>query len=138
MMEKHRYYDVPGDTYPLHLLDDTKFNRDCISWSMRFDDVLDAELLRDSLSELLDMGNWRKLGGRLRTKVFDTPLAPALLLCLSPTAPFLSISLYISPVILTEFHRLIENSQMANWKSMSHMNSPMIIQPWPSPTTPST
>lgn len=136
MMEKHRYYDVPGVTYPLHLLDDTKFNRDCISWSMRFNDVLDAEMLRDSLSELLDMGNWRKLGGRLRPKVYTLSLRSN-----SPTyAPLsLSLSLLVILVILTNgIHRLIESSQTANWKSTSHMNSHITIQPWLSAMIPST
>jgi hypothetical protein len=136
MMEKHRYYDVPGVTYPLHLLDDTKFNRDCISWSMRFNDVLDAEMLRDSLSDLLDMGNWRKLGGRLRPKVYTLSLHSN-----SPTYPplSLSLSLLVILVILTDgIHRLIESSQTANWKSTPHMNSHITIQPWLSAMIPST
>jgi hypothetical protein len=37
---------------------------------MRFNDVLDAEKLHDALSELLEIGDWRKLGGRLRFKVW--------------------------------------------------------------------
>lgn len=134
MMEKHRYYDVPGDTFPLHLLDDTKFNRDCISWSMRFNDVLDAEMLRDSLSELLDMGNWRKLGGRLRPKVYTLSLPPS-----THLTTHLYLSLLVILVILTDqIHRLIGNSQTANWKSTSHMNSHMTIQPWLSAMIPST
>src|SRR4051812_27427703 len=150
MMEKHRYYDVPGVTYPLHLLDDTKFNRDCISWSMRFNDVLDAEMLRDSLSDLLDMGNWRKLGGRLRPKVYtlslrsNSPTYPPLSLSLSSLSLSLfslslSLSLLVILVILTDgIHRLIESSQTANWKSTPHMNSHITILPWLSAMIPST
>ncbi|KAK2049421.1 hypothetical protein LZ31DRAFT_457166 [Colletotrichum somersetense] len=37
-----------------------------MSWSMCFHDVLDPEMLHSSLSELLTVGNWRKLGGRPR------------------------------------------------------------------------
>lgn len=38
-------------------------------WMARFDDVLDAEKLRDSLDTLLNMESWRRLGGRLRLNV---------------------------------------------------------------------
>ncbi|CAG7559027.1 unnamed protein product [Fusarium equiseti] len=55
------------DVYPLHMLDDTETLRGTvITWTLRFDDVLDADKLHDSLSRLLDVGDWRKLGGRLR------------------------------------------------------------------------
>ncbi|KDN71211.1 hypothetical protein CSUB01_09915 [Colletotrichum sublineola] len=37
-----------------------------MSWSMCFHDVLDPEMLHASLSQLLTIGNWRKLGGRPR------------------------------------------------------------------------
>ncbi|GKT93838.1 lysR family regulatory protein [Colletotrichum tofieldiae] len=37
-----------------------------MSWSMCFHDVLDPDMLHASLSELLAVGNWRKLGGRPR------------------------------------------------------------------------
>jgi len=58
------------DVYPLHMLDDTKTLRGIVvTWTLRFDDVLDADKLRDSLSRLLDIGDWRKLGGRLRLNV---------------------------------------------------------------------
>ncbi|KAK0385862.1 hypothetical protein NLU13_7039 [Sarocladium strictum] len=55
------------DVYPLHMLDDTKTLRGItLTWILRFDDVLDADKLHDALVRLLDMGDWRKLGGRLR------------------------------------------------------------------------
>lgn len=58
------------DVYPLHMLDDTKTLRGIVvTWTLRFDDVLDADTLRDSLSRLLEIGDWRKLGGRLRLNV---------------------------------------------------------------------
>ncbi|PNP82180.1 hypothetical protein FNYG_04369 [Fusarium nygamai] len=37
-----------------------------MAWTMRFDDVLNADKLHQSLSELLSIGDWKKLGGRLR------------------------------------------------------------------------
>ncbi|OLN97802.1 hypothetical protein CCHL11_02482 [Colletotrichum chlorophyti] len=37
-----------------------------MSWTMCFHDVLDPDMLHASLSELLTIGNWRKLGGRPR------------------------------------------------------------------------
>lgn len=54
------------DVYPLHMLDDTKGCREYfLAWTLRFNDVLDAQQLHDSLSRLLEIGDWRKLGGRL-------------------------------------------------------------------------
>ena len=58
------------DVYPVHMLDDTKTLRDIvIAWTLRFNDVLDAEKLHGSLSRLLEIGDWRKAGGRLRLRV---------------------------------------------------------------------
>ncbi|KAF4333136.1 chloramphenicol acetyltransferase-like domain protein [Fusarium beomiforme] len=37
-----------------------------MAWTMRFNDVLDANRLYKSLSELLTIGDWKKLSGRLR------------------------------------------------------------------------
>jgi hypothetical protein len=56
--------------YPLHMLDDTKTLRNIVvAWTLRFDDILDVERLHDSLSRLLEIDDWRMLGGRLRLKV---------------------------------------------------------------------
>jgi hypothetical protein len=56
--------------YPLHMLDDTPSLRNIVvAWTLRFDDVLDVEKLHESLSRLLEIGEWRMLGGRLRLKV---------------------------------------------------------------------
>lgn len=58
------------DIYPVHMLDDTKTLRDIVvTWTLRFNDVLDADNLYASLSRLLEIGDWRKVGGRLRLKV---------------------------------------------------------------------
>lgn len=55
--------------YPVHLMDGSKLNHKVLGWTMRFDDVLDAEMLHSALTRLLGMGDWRKLGGRLRRDV---------------------------------------------------------------------
>jgi len=56
--------------YPLHMLDDTKTLRGIVvAWTLRFDDVLDVEKLHNSLSRLLEIGDWRMIGGRLRLRV---------------------------------------------------------------------
>ncbi|KAK1981829.1 hypothetical protein LZ30DRAFT_70613 [Colletotrichum cereale] len=59
---------VPTDTViQLSALDSSWMMRMMIpSWSMCFHDVLDPDMLHASLSELLTVGNWRKLGGRPR------------------------------------------------------------------------
>src|ERR1700733_14812736 len=40
----------------------------------RFDDVLDLEKLRPSLVQLMQIGNWRKVGARLRRNVVHLPI----------------------------------------------------------------
>lgn len=56
--------------YPVHTLDDTKtLHNIVVAWTLRFDDVLDADKLHSSLSRLLEIGDWLKLGGRPRRKV---------------------------------------------------------------------
>jgi len=51
-------------------LDDTATNRGIpLSWTMKFDDVLDPDKLHASLARLLSLGDWRKVGGRLRRGV---------------------------------------------------------------------
>ncbi|KAM0321654.1 hypothetical protein ACHAQA_010010 [Verticillium albo-atrum] len=37
-----------------------------LTWLMRFEDVLDVDMLRDALARLLERDGWRKVGGRLR------------------------------------------------------------------------
>ncbi|KAJ9487553.1 hypothetical protein VN97_g5754 [Penicillium thymicola] len=54
---------IPDDVYPLHAMDN---NPNYVDWVMRFNDALDAQMLKDSLSRLLEIGNWRKFGGRFR------------------------------------------------------------------------
>lgn len=69
MAVEARQNELPYDVYPLHSLDDSKVNYCFVNWMMRFNDVLDAEKLNEALSQLLRMGDWKKLGGRLRYKV---------------------------------------------------------------------
>ena len=58
------------DVYPFHLLDDIKIHRAAIlNFTLHFNDVLDVQKVHDSLKELLEIGDWRKLGGRIRVKV---------------------------------------------------------------------
>ncbi|KAF4951702.1 hypothetical protein FSARC_12853 [Fusarium sarcochroum] len=55
------------DVYPTALLDDTKSFRDMILyWTFHFNDVLDPDKLHTSLARLLEIGDWKKLGGRQR------------------------------------------------------------------------
>jgi len=44
----------------------------CFDFMLRFDDVMDPENLRMSLSRLLEIGDWKKLGARLRMNVSTT------------------------------------------------------------------
>lgn len=56
--------------YPVHMLDNTKTLRSIvITWTLCFNDVLDVSKLHASLSRLLEIGDWKKVGGRLRLKV---------------------------------------------------------------------
>ncbi|KAH6985360.1 hypothetical protein EDB80DRAFT_224194 [Ilyonectria destructans] len=57
------------DVYPVHFLDDLPSYRAMVlSWTLRFNDVLDADKLHNALAKLLERGDWRKLGGRVRTR----------------------------------------------------------------------
>ncbi|KAH8659820.1 hypothetical protein BX600DRAFT_513488 [Xylariales sp. PMI_506] len=58
---------VPSDiVYPVHPLD-YSYKGSTITWLMRFSDVLDGDKLHSSLTRLLETGDWKKLGGRLRS-----------------------------------------------------------------------
>lgn len=59
---------VSTDTIvPFHYYDDTKnTNGLCFDFTFRFDDLLDDRKIRDALSRLLELGDWRKLGARIR------------------------------------------------------------------------
>ncbi|KAK4210763.1 hypothetical protein QBC37DRAFT_442535 [Rhypophila decipiens] len=50
-----------------HALDDARALRDIImGLAFRFDHVLDCDKILDALARLLEVGGWRRLGGRLR------------------------------------------------------------------------
>ncbi|KAF9880513.1 hypothetical protein CkaCkLH20_02467 [Colletotrichum karsti] len=59
---------IPTDAvFQLSAMDSSWMMRMMVmSWSMCFHDVLNADKLHDSLTELLDIGHWKKLGGRPR------------------------------------------------------------------------
>jgi hypothetical protein len=55
------------DVYPTHMVDNLSMLRQMVmAWTMRFDEVLDPNALHNSLTELLQIGDWKKLGGRLK------------------------------------------------------------------------
>lgn len=55
------------DVTPVHYFDDNPILRNIIAnFLLKFDDVLDPELLRQSLEQLLSKNGWRKLTARLR------------------------------------------------------------------------
>lgn len=62
---------VPTDeVIPLHYWDDNEVFRSIIvDFALHFDDVLDPEKIRQALARLMEIGNWKKLGARLRIKV---------------------------------------------------------------------
>lgn len=56
--------------YPVHLLDNAQdYRRAFLAYLFVFNDALDPQKLADSLSQLLQTGDWKKLGGRLRKTV---------------------------------------------------------------------
>lgn len=58
------------DVLPMYDFDSRPQVRDIIiGWTMRFDEILDADKLNAALSRLLEIGDWKKLGGRLRENV---------------------------------------------------------------------
>lgn len=67
----HNYSD--DYIYPVHLLDGAKYQHCILTLLVRFNDILDPQKIKESLSRLLEIGDWKKLGGRFRTKVRDPP-----------------------------------------------------------------
>lgn len=56
------------DVYPMHQ-QDFNFRKLIMACTLRFDHVLDANKLHVGLARLLETGDWKKLGGRLRHNV---------------------------------------------------------------------
>lgn len=105
---------MEDEIYPLHSLDDTKSNRQFVSWLLRFNDVLNAEVLHDALCRLLGQTTWRKLGGRLKQRVaFPT---------LSPIRNTIIDATYLRP--------------MRSLKFMYQERTPSSVQPWHTTTSP--
>lgn len=62
--------DETDEVVPMHLLDDLAgYRNTCVAWTCRFDEVLDADKLKDALWQVFEMEGWRKLGGRLHKTV---------------------------------------------------------------------
>ncbi|KAJ6789280.1 hypothetical protein PWT90_02146 [Aphanocladium album] len=61
-----RYSEDNCGIYPVHLIDAGSMNHKVVSFLFRFNDVLDVDKLHVSLAQLLEHGDWRKLGGRLQ------------------------------------------------------------------------
>lgn len=58
------------EIFPLYFLDNLQAGRLLVLCeTFKFNDVLDPEKLHDGLVKLIQFGDWRKLGGRLRKKV---------------------------------------------------------------------
>ncbi|KAJ6109926.1 hypothetical protein N7486_002161 [Penicillium sp. IBT 16267x] len=52
---------------PVYYFDDTPLLRNIVQrWTLRFNDILDPDMLQRSLSRLIEREGWRKLGGRIR------------------------------------------------------------------------
>jgi hypothetical protein len=62
---------VPTDhIIPFKYWDDQQHTRSiCLDVTFRFDDALDSGKVGASLARLLEIGDWRKLGARLRQTV---------------------------------------------------------------------
>ncbi|KAE8332517.1 hypothetical protein BDV39DRAFT_200137 [Aspergillus sergii] len=55
--------------YPVHLLDGAKYQQCILTLFIKFNDILDTGKIKEALTRLLTIGDWKKLGGRFRTKV---------------------------------------------------------------------
>jgi len=60
---------------PMHFWDDVYVNRDfTLCWTLRFSQVLDPDKVHHALVRLLGIGDWRKLGARIRLNVRELRL----------------------------------------------------------------
>lgn len=59
---------VADEVVPLHFVD-TTYRDLTLHHLSRYEDVLDADKLKDSLIQLIQRDGWRKLGARLRKNV---------------------------------------------------------------------
>ncbi|KAG6075720.1 hypothetical protein E4U33_002001 [Claviceps sp. LM78 group G4] len=64
------YKHEEEQVYPIHCLDQpTTAKQSLRTWVMCFNDVLIAPKLHEALCHLLEIGDWKKLGTRLRVRV---------------------------------------------------------------------
>ncbi|KAI4861929.1 hypothetical protein F4820DRAFT_460575 [Hypoxylon rubiginosum] len=107
------------EIYPVHFIDQAAIIRSSImSYSFRYNHVLDAQKLRDSLVMLLSSGDWRKLAGRLR-KNKDGKLeihVPRHFTCHRPPIRFSHV----------EFHTKLDAHPLANRLPKKTGNKPSI------------
>ncbi|KAJ6782760.1 hypothetical protein PWT90_10332 [Aphanocladium album] len=68
MTQKMAIEDAGGDVYPVHSFDNMKSRRIFVARVLHFNDVLDAGKVQSSLTRLLEMGDWRKLGAQDKHK----------------------------------------------------------------------
>lgn len=95
---------VPTDTImPLSCFDSSWMLQAMITnWSFRFHDVLDADMLHQSLVELISNGeNWGKLGGRFR----------------------LNVCKILSIILRTYSYLHVSRRKKGSWSSMSPLSS---------------
>ena len=59
--------------FPIHEFDASAALHDVYCVFLRFDSVVDAPKLKTALWRVLEVGDWRKLGGRVRQKVSIAP-----------------------------------------------------------------
>lgn len=79
-------------TIPFHIWDDVPYARAiCLNVTLRFDEILDHVKLNESLAQLFQDKDWRKLGSRVRQNVsilrFFLSLSPRVILSLSLRIP---------------------------------------------------
>lgn len=62
--------EMPAKKIPLHYFDNTRQLKSTVMClTLKFDDVLDEDMLHESLIKLIKNDHWRKIGGQLRIGV---------------------------------------------------------------------
>ncbi|TWU72502.1 hypothetical protein ED733_002151 [Metarhizium rileyi] len=76
--------------YPIHPLDQSSLHQELVTWVLSFNDVISAVSLHQSLCTLLEIGDWRKLGSRLRVRDdgFMEAYAPKVFTTKTPSCTF--------------------------------------------------
>lgn len=59
--------EADDHVYPVHVLDGAKYQQCILTLFLRFNDILDPDKISQSLTRLLEIGDWKKLAGRFRT-----------------------------------------------------------------------